>query len=82
MRADGSHSVGEPSEVQAAVALDNLLAILGAAGCNTDDLLKVTIYIAGVQHWPAFDPASTRAIWASIALRARWCRFRNCTTAT
>ncbi|PBP57288.1 MULTISPECIES: RidA family protein [Pseudomonas syringae group] len=55
VRADGSHSVGEPFEVQAAVALDNLLAILGAAGCNTDDLLKVTIYIAGVQHWPAFD---------------------------
>ncbi|RMO80313.1 Endoribonuclease L-PSP protein [Pseudomonas syringae pv. philadelphi] len=55
VRADGSHSVAEPFEIQAAIALDNLLAILGAAGCNTDDLLKVTVYVAGIQHWPAFD---------------------------
>ncbi|SDX44855.1 reactive intermediate/imine deaminase [Pseudomonas syringae] len=55
VRADGSHSVAEPFEIQAAIALDNLLAILGAAGCNTGDLLKVTVYVAGIQHWPAFD---------------------------
>ena len=55
VRPDGSHSVDQPFEVQAAIALDNLLAILGAAGCNTDDLLKVTVYVAGIQHWPAFD---------------------------
>ncbi len=55
VRADGSHSVDEPFEVQAAIALDNLVAILGAAGGDTDDLLKVTVYVAGIQHWPAFD---------------------------
>ncbi|SHM90327.1 reactive intermediate/imine deaminase [Pseudomonas asturiensis] len=55
VRADGSHSVDEPFEVQAAIALDNLLAILAAAGCRADDLIKVTVYVAGIQHWPAFD---------------------------
>ncbi|CAM3451399.1 reactive intermediate/imine deaminase [Pseudomonas floridensis] len=55
VRADGSHSVNAPFEVQAAIALDNLMAILAAAGCHADDLLKVTVYVAGVRHWPAFD---------------------------
>ncbi len=55
VRADGSHSVDEPFEVQAAVALDNLLAILNAAGCSADDLIKVTVYVVGATHWPAFD---------------------------
>lgn len=55
VRADGSHSVDQPFEVQAAIALDNLMAILGAAGCSPSDLLKVTVYVAGIEHWPAFD---------------------------
>ncbi|WP_440808338.1 RidA family protein [Pseudomonas syringae] len=55
VRADGSHSVDEPFEVQAAIALDNLVAILSAAGCGTNDLLKVTVYFAGIRHWPDFD---------------------------
>ncbi|CDF95101.1 Translation initiation inhibitor [Pseudomonas sp. SHC52] len=32
-----------------------MLAILDAAGCTTSDLVKVTVYVAGVKHWPAFD---------------------------
>jgi reactive intermediate/imine deaminase len=55
VRADGSHSVEQPFEVQAAIALDNLLAILAAAGRQPRDLLKVTVYVAGIEHWPAFD---------------------------
>lgn len=55
VRADGGHSVDQPFEVQATIALENLLAILSSAGCNADDLLKVTIYVAGIEHWPAFD---------------------------
>ncbi|WP_064106930.1 RidA family protein [Pseudomonas fluorescens] len=55
VRADGSHSVDQPFEVQAAIALDNLMAILGAAGRSPSDLLKVTVYVAGIEHWPAFD---------------------------
>ncbi len=42
-------------EVQASIALDNLVAILSAAGRSTSDLLKVTVYVAGIEHWPAFD---------------------------
>ncbi|SDB04189.1 reactive intermediate/imine deaminase [Pseudomonas sp. NFACC23-1] len=55
VRADGSHSVDQPFEVQAAIALDNLMAILCAAGRSPNDLLKVTVYVAGIEHWPAFD---------------------------
>jgi reactive intermediate/imine deaminase len=55
VRADGRHSFDQPFEVQAALALDNLLAILGAAGCSAADLLSVTVYVAGISHWPAFD---------------------------
>ncbi|SCW72672.1 MULTISPECIES: RidA family protein [unclassified Pseudomonas] len=55
VRADGSHSVDQPFEVQAAIALDNLMAILGAAGRSPNDLLKVTVYVVGIEHWPAFD---------------------------
>ncbi|MBC3374900.1 RidA family protein [Pseudomonas sp. SWRI92] len=60
IRADGCHRIGEPFEVQVTVALDNLMAILGAAGRRPSDLLKVTVYIAGIEHWPAFDRIYTR----------------------
>jgi reactive intermediate/imine deaminase len=55
VRADGSHSHDQPFEVQAVIALDNLSAVLQAAGQGMNDLLKVTVYIADVEHWPAFD---------------------------
>lgn len=55
IRADGCHSIGEPFEVQVRIALYNLMAILEAAGRGPSDLLKVTVYIAGIEHWSAFD---------------------------
>jgi reactive intermediate/imine deaminase len=55
VRADGSHGFDQPFELQATVALDNLMAILAEAGLSSDDLLKVTVYVVGIQHWPAFD---------------------------
>lgn len=60
-RPDGSHTAGEPFAVQARQALDNLLAVLGAAGCGPADVLKVTAYLVGAAHWPDFN-----AIYAEI----------------
>lgn len=55
VRANGEHSADQPFEVQAAIALDNLVAILKQAGLSPHDLLSVTVYVVGIDHWPAFD---------------------------
>ena len=55
VRANGEHSADQPFEVQAAIALDNLVAILKQAGLSPHDLPSVTVYVVGIDHWPAFD---------------------------
>ncbi|PHN23537.1 RidA family protein [Pseudomonas sp. ICMP 460] len=60
VRANGEHSAGQPFAVQAAIALDNLVAILEDAGSSVADLLSVTVYVVGIQHWPAFDQVYAR----------------------
>ncbi|MDR6178255.1 2-iminobutanoate/2-iminopropanoate deaminase [Pseudomonas sp. SORGH_AS 211] len=55
VRPDGSHSVAASFAEQARIALDNLCAILTAAGRGPQDLLKVTVYVVGIEHWPTFD---------------------------
>jgi len=42
-------------EDQARLALANLLAILDAAGSTPRHLLKVTVYIVGIENWPRFN---------------------------
>jgi 2-iminobutanoate/2-iminopropanoate deaminase len=54
-RADGSHTCDEPFEVQAMAALDNVFGVLAAAGCGKEDLLKVTVYVVGIENWPLFN---------------------------
>ncbi|MBX8498822.1 RidA family protein [Pseudomonas lijiangensis] len=70
VRADGSQSVDEPFEVQATIALNNLMAILEQAGSGADDLLKVTVYIVGIEHWPAFDQLYARCLGQHRPARA------------
>ncbi|MDU9023367.1 RidA family protein [Pseudomonas corrugata] len=70
VRADGSHSVDQPFEIQVAIALDNLLAILAAAGRQPRDLLKVTVYVAGIEHWSAFDRVYARYLGEHRPARA------------
>ncbi|GFM86139.1 reactive intermediate/imine deaminase [Pseudomonas cichorii] len=70
VRADGSHSVDEPFEVQATIALNNLMAILEKADSGADDLLKVTVYIVGIEHWPAFDQLYARCLGQHRPARA------------
>ena len=46
---------------QVRLALSNVLAIVKAAGSTPERVLKVTAFIVGVEHWPAFN-----AIYASV----------------
>lgn len=52
---------GEPEkqlasfEEQARRVIDNVLAILDEAGSGAELILKATVYIADVSHWPAFN---------------------------
>ncbi len=47
---------------QAERALTNLAAILGAAGSGLDRLVKVTVYLAQIEDWPAVNEVYARAI--------------------
>lgn len=55
VRPDGSHTVELPFEVQAGVAISNMLEVLAAAGLGASDLIRVTAYIVGVANWPLFN---------------------------
>jgi reactive intermediate/imine deaminase len=55
VRPNGEHTTGESFEVQARQALGNLLAVLAAADCGPEQVLRVTAYIVGVENWPAFN---------------------------
>jgi len=52
---------GEPDkqlvafEDQARRVIDNVAAILAEAGSGLDLVLRATVYIADVAHWPAFN---------------------------
>ena len=55
VRPDGTHTTDLPFEEQARQALANLLAIVRAGGSGPERVLKVNVYIAGIEHWPAFN---------------------------
>ena len=52
---------GEPEkqlakfEDQARRVIDNVAAILAEAGSGLDQVVKATVYIADIAHWPAFN---------------------------
>jgi 2-iminobutanoate/2-iminopropanoate deaminase len=45
----------EGFQAQASRVLDNVAAILESAGSGMDRVLKATVYITDVAHWPAFN---------------------------
>jgi len=55
IRPDGTHMADLPFEAQAEQALANLLAIVHAGGSGPERVLKVNVYIVGIEHWPAFN---------------------------
>ncbi|TWD45978.1 reactive intermediate/imine deaminase [Agrobacterium vitis] len=55
IRTDGAPLKDSAFETQAEQAIDNMLAILRAAGGSPADLVRVTAYIVGVSNWPRFN---------------------------
>jgi reactive intermediate/imine deaminase len=55
VRPDGTHAPELSFEDQVRQALDNLLAVVLAAGSSPARLLKVTAYIVGIENWPRFN---------------------------
>jgi reactive intermediate/imine deaminase len=49
-------------EEQAELVLSNVIAILEAAGSSADRILKATVYIADIAHWPAFNAIYARRL--------------------
>ena len=46
---------GGSFEEQAQQVISNVIAVLEAAGSSADRILKATVYIADIDHWPAFN---------------------------
>jgi 2-iminobutanoate/2-iminopropanoate deaminase len=42
-------------EAQVHSVLDHCSAVLAEAGCSLQDVVQSTVYLAGVEHWPAFN---------------------------
>ena len=55
IRPDGTRAADQPFEVQARIALENFLTVVGAAGGSKETLLKVNVYLVGAHLWPAFN---------------------------
>ena len=66
LRPDRSLPSDMSFEGQAAQALDNVLAILTAAGARPERLVRVTAYIVGVENWTRFN-----AVYAARLPNAR-----------
>lgn len=58
----GGELVSPDAAPQAERALENLRAILEAAGCGLDRLVKVTIFLADIDDWPAVNEAYGRVV--------------------
>jgi len=60
IRPDGTHTGDLPFSIQAEQALGNLRAVLQAAGAGFKDVIEVTVYLVGVDHWKAFNDIYAR----------------------
>jgi 2-iminobutanoate/2-iminopropanoate deaminase len=60
MRPDGTHTGDLPFEEQALQALANVSTVLAAAGAGLQDVIEVTVYLVGVDHWKAFNEIYAR----------------------
>ena len=55
---------------QVRLALSNLLSILKDSGSGADQVLKVTAFIVGVEHWPQFNAVYAEVFGASRPARS------------
>ena len=58
------HAKLEGFERQAEQVLDNVQAILEASGSSLAAVLKATVYIADIAHWPRFNEIYARRMGA------------------
>ena len=65
--ADANHK-SAADQVRSAVG--NMLAILRGAGGEPEDLLKVTAYIVGIEHWQVFNDVYAELLGAAKPARA------------
>ncbi len=65
----GERLVNASFDVQARQVLANVQAVLKAAGSSIDRLVQVRVYVASVEHWPAFNVVY--AEWAGSSRPAR-----------
>jgi reactive intermediate/imine deaminase len=52
----------ETFEEQAEQVISNVIAIVEAAGSSADRILRTTVYIADIAHWPAFNAIYARRL--------------------
>jgi 2-iminobutanoate/2-iminopropanoate deaminase len=45
----------EAFEAQARQVIANVIAIVEASGSSRENILRTTVYIADISHWPAFN---------------------------
>lgn len=55
MLPSGNNQPPMPFEAQVHSALDHCSAVLATAGCSLNDVVQSTVYVVGVEHWPAFN---------------------------
>jgi reactive intermediate/imine deaminase len=67
---DGKIIADRSFEDQARLALANLLAIVRATGSSPDRVLKVTVFLAGVEYWPKFNALYAEAFGDSRPARS------------
>jgi 2-iminobutanoate/2-iminopropanoate deaminase len=66
-----ARDLAQPSfEAQCASVFEQCAQILRAAGCALDDVVQCTAYLAGVEHWPAFNTAYAQAFGEHRPARA------------
>ncbi len=70
IRSDGTHTVDQPFEAQARQALVNVLGPLSEAGCGPEHVLRMTVYIVGIENWPAFDSLYAEALGSAKPARS------------
>ena len=58
---DASKHLGTVAE-QTEVALDNVAAVLEAAGSDLAHVIQMTIYVSDVAHWPEVNKAYARIL--------------------
>jgi reactive intermediate/imine deaminase len=67
---DGKIIADKSFEEQARLTLANLLAIVKAAGSSPERVLKVTVFLAGVEYWPKFNALYAEAFGESRPARS------------